>query len=226
MMHRSDGGATHGQDRHPRLRRLRQDRPGPSSGGTLGLPVINLDAQYYDDGWNSTPPEKFAAIQRELVATDQWIIEGNYASTLPIRLRRADTVILLDLPAVTCLLSIARRRWRYRGGQHVDGVYDRITLSFVKYILGYRRHMLPRVDALVTEHGGHVRCVRLTSHRSANQFLSEVETSARNASDRASSVHVADRSVWMADVSQAREKAGRAAGDRAPDPQPLVDHAE
>ncbi|MEV3966020.1 hypothetical protein AB0M34_35025 [Nocardia sp. NPDC050193] len=38
-----------------------------------------------------------------------------------------------DLPALTCLLGIAQRRRRYRGGQHKDGVYDRITWDFVKF---------------------------------------------------------------------------------------------
>jgi len=36
----------------------------------LGLEVVNLDGLYYDDGWNPTPPEKFATIQHELVAAD------------------------------------------------------------------------------------------------------------------------------------------------------------
>jgi adenylate kinase family enzyme len=142
----------------------------------LGLTVTNLDALYYDDGWNPTPPEKFAAIQRELAAADRWIIEGNYASTLPIRLARTDTVIFLDLPARTCLWGIAQRRWRYRGGQHTDGVYDRITLSFIKYVIGYRRSMRTRVTALLTEHGPHARYVRLTSRRQANRFLNQLDT--------------------------------------------------
>jgi adenylate kinase family enzyme len=142
----------------------------------LGLSVTNLDALYYDDGWNPTPMDKFADIQRELVTAERWIIEGNYASTLPIRLARADTVIFLDLPAWTCLWGIAQRRWRYRGGQHVDGVYDRVTWSFITYVIGYRRSMRPRVAELLAAHGRHARYLRLTSRRQANRFLHQLDT--------------------------------------------------
>lgn len=142
----------------------------------LGLDVVNLDTLFYDDGWNPTPPEKFAAIQRELVTADRWLIEGNYASTLPIRLARADTVIFLDLPARTCLWGIAQRRRHYRGGQHADGVYDRFTWSFIRYILGYRRLMRPRVTALIAEHARHARFIQLTSRRQVNRFITEFPT--------------------------------------------------
>ncbi len=113
----------------------------------------------------------YEAAQRRLVAEQRWLIEGNYAGTLPIRLARADTVVFLDLPAITCLYGITQPRWRYRGGQHGDGVYDRITWNFIKYIWGYRKTMRPKVEGLLAEHGGHVHLHMLTSRRQAARYV-------------------------------------------------------
>ncbi|MFJ3790383.1 topology modulation protein [Kitasatospora sp. NPDC090091] len=141
----------------------------------INAPLTHLDGVYYDADWNPLPQEKFAALQEELVARPSWVIDGNYASTLPIRLKRADTVIFLDIPPVVCLLGILQRRWRYRGGQHTSqGVFDRITWSFVRYILGYRRQMRPKVRALIAEHAGHARVVTITSRRAARRFVAAV----------------------------------------------------
>ncbi|MBF6171046.1 topology modulation protein [Nocardia blacklockiae] len=139
--------------------------------GLLQLPLTHLDSVYYDSEWNPLPKDDFAQRQRELVAAPRWLIEGNHASTLPIRLARADTVIFLDIPALTCSAGILQRRLRYRGGQHADGVYDHITWSFLRYIWGYRTNMRPRVHQLLAEHGTYDQLITLTSRRQATRFL-------------------------------------------------------
>lgn len=144
-------------------------------GALLGLPVVHLDGAYYDVDWRPKPPDEFAALQDELTAQPRWIMDGNYASSLHIRLARADTVVFLDLPAHACLRGIVSRRLRYRGGQHADGVYDRITWSFVRYIWGYRRAMRPRVMRLIADHGSQARLVRLTSRRQVRRFLDRAD---------------------------------------------------
>ncbi|MDI1460611.1 topology modulation protein [Catellatospora sp. KI3] len=148
----------------------------------LDLPLTHLDAVYYDEDWRPLPHEDFVAEQQRLTAQGRWIIEGNYASTLPVRLAAADTAILLDLPAITCLWGIVQRRMRYRGGQHPrDGVYDRITWGFIRYVAGYRRSMRPRVRAAVAEHGSHARAITLASRREADDFLNRVSSDRRGA---------------------------------------------
>ena len=144
-------------------------------GRLLDLPLTHLDAIYYDQDWKPLPHDEFAAKQEKLVAGERWLIEGNYASTLPIRLAAADTVIFLDMPAATCLLGIVQRRWKYRGGQHhQDGVFDRITWGFVTYIWGYRRSMRPKVTALTAEYAPAAKLITLSSRRAANAFLAQV----------------------------------------------------
>lgn len=151
-----------------------------SLGTALGVSPVHLDTVYYDKEWNPLPKDQFAALQRDLVTAPRWVIDGNYASSLPIRLQAADTVIFLDLPALTCLRGIVQRRLRHGGGQHdAIGVYDRITWGFVRYIVGYRRSMAPRVRSLIAEHAGHADVVVLRSRRAARRYLANGVASAK-----------------------------------------------
>ena len=144
-------------------------------GPALGLPVTHLDVAFYDERWNPLPQEEFAALQRDLVAAPRWVIDGNYASTMPIRLAAADTVIFLDLPARACLWGIAQRRRRYRGAQNDhDGVYDRITWGFIRYVWNYRRTMAPRVRTLINDHAANARVHVVRTRRAADHLVADL----------------------------------------------------
>jgi adenylate kinase family enzyme len=146
-----------------------------SLGTALQITPVHLDGLYYDADWKPLDQEKFAGLQRGLVAAPRWLIDGNYASTLPIRLQAADTVIFLDLPGWSSLWGILQRRLRHGGGQHqAIGVYDRITWDFVRYILSYRRKMAPRVRTLIAEHARDADVVILRSRRAARYYLATV----------------------------------------------------
>ncbi|MGI8311714.1 DNA topology modulation protein FlaR [Saccharopolyspora hattusasensis] len=143
-------------------------------GERLNLPVTHLDMEYYDECWQPLDSEAFTQRQRALVAEGEWVLDGNYASTMPIRLTAADTVIFLDLPGLTCLWGILQRRHQHHGSdalsRHLRG---RITWGFIRYILGYRRTMRPKVDALIAEHASsHV--ITLRSRRQVRRFLNDL----------------------------------------------------
>ncbi|GIE90174.1 topology modulation protein [Actinoplanes regularis] len=139
-------------------------------GALLDLPVTHLDALRYTDDWATVDEGTFVDRQRRVVATERWIIDGNSLASLPIRVAAADTVIVVDPPPVVCLWGLLRRRWRYHGGRHPDGVHDRITPAFLRYVWRYRRDHLPGVQACVAEHGGDAEVIHLTSHVRVDLF--------------------------------------------------------
>lgn len=144
-------------------------------GRLLDLPVIHLDAVYFDDQWNPLPMERFGAVQRELVAAPRWAVDGNHNSTIHVRLEAADTVVFMDLPTHVCLWGILSRQLRRGRGQNdQNGVYNRITGDVLGYLLGYRRKMRPRVLAKIDWHAGDAQLITLTSRRHARRFLRHV----------------------------------------------------
>jgi adenylate kinase family enzyme len=147
-------------------------------GRQLGAPVTHLDAAYYDDAWNELPKDRFEQLQRDLVAAPSWVIDGNYNSTLQIRLEACDTVVFMDMPTLTCLWGVLSRQLRHGHTQNKgNGIYNRIHMGVLRYVLSYRRKMRPRVLAKIDEYArDHAQVVILTSRRRARRWLSEAVT--------------------------------------------------
>jgi len=100
----------------------------------------------------------------EAVAQDEWLIEGNYGSTLLPRLERADTVIYLDFPITLCLWRLIRRIMTHRGQARPDmpaGCPERFDFAFFWYVLNWNRGPRPRTEAAIAPWAGKI--IRLES---------------------------------------------------------------
>jgi adenylate kinase family enzyme len=135
-------------------------------GDVFGLPVVHLDRLAWDPGWQAVAEAAFEARQAEAVASDAWVIDGGYLSSVgwPERMRRADVVILVEAPLLVCLARIIRRAVA-RGGERrpdlPDGCVEHLSLAFIGWTLLWKwrtRAALRRLD----EAGGRVVRVRST----------------------------------------------------------------
>lgn len=74
----------------------------------------NTAAKY----WNAdkTTVEKSVFLERlsTVLEKDEWIIDGNYGSTMELRMAVCDTVIFLDCSLEVCLYGIKERRGKPR----------------------------------------------------------------------------------------------------------------
>ena len=68
-----------------------------------GLPLFYLDAIWHKPDRTHIPREEFDLRMTEILALDEWIIDGNYSRTVERRIAAADTVFLFDLPTEVCL---------------------------------------------------------------------------------------------------------------------------
>ena len=74
-----------------------------------GLPLYYLDAIWHKPDKTHIPREEFDRRLLEILATDEWIIDGEYGRTVEMRLKECDTVFLFDLPTEVCLQGVTNR---------------------------------------------------------------------------------------------------------------------
>ncbi|MEU7449182.1 topology modulation protein [Streptomyces diastaticus] len=143
-------------------------------GRILDAPVAHLDDAFYDDEWNALPMDKFTDVQRVLVAQPRWVIDGNYNSTLHVRIEACDTVVLMNVSTMAALYGIFSRQLRHGAGHKGDGVHNRIRWGVIKYVLAYRRTMRPRVKSKIEEFGSGADVVLLANRRQTRRWLRKV----------------------------------------------------
>lgn len=147
-------------------------------GGLLNLPVIHLDGLFWQPGWIPTERIVWIDRQRELISSDSWIIDGNYGSTLEIRVPAADIILFLDLPRLTSLLSVIRRRIRYHGRSRPDlnpGCPERLDREFLNWLWRFPKDERPQILGHLARVGPQQRLITLHSRREVDHFLRQVK---------------------------------------------------
>lgn len=121
-----------------------------------GLPVVHLDLLFWRPNWQPAPLEEARAAVAAAAEEERWIMDGNFLG-LGLddpRLRRADTVVFLDVPRLRCLWRIVSRRVRDGGRRRPDlpeGCVEGLEREFVLWVWRYPRDNRPRVLELLAE---------------------------------------------------------------------------
>ena len=130
----------------------------------MRLPLVHMDQLGWQPGWVETDKAELTARLAEAVAGEEWLIEGNYGSTLTPRLERADTVIYLDFPIRLCLWRLAKRIVTHRGRARPDMPEDcpeRFDAAFFWYVMNWNTGPRVRTEAKLAGYSGTV--IRLRS---------------------------------------------------------------
>ncbi len=81
----------------------------------FALPLVSLDAMYWQPGWQPSEPAVWRDTVRRLAGQPRWVMDGNYAGTFDIRVPHADMVVFLDQPRWRCIIGILTRTMLHFG---------------------------------------------------------------------------------------------------------------
>ena len=142
----------------------------------LNLPLIHLDKIQWLGDWVCIRGEDFDNILREEMKKPQWIIDGNYNRTIPMRLKQCDTVIYLDYPTYVCFFSALKRVIKNYGKVRDDmggNCKERFDPAFFWFILNFNRKNRKKYHKLLNEAEGK-KIIILKSRKEAENFLGSI----------------------------------------------------
>jgi adenylate kinase family enzyme len=143
-------------------------------GARLGLPVVHLDAIYWNPGWVGTETGPFRQRVAEAAAGDAWVMDGNYSAHLDLRLPRTEAVIWLDLPRHIYFPRALWRSMRNYGRERDDlgpGCPEQFDLSFLMdWVWNYKTRSRAQHGQLMSSLPAGIQAIVLRSPREVRQF--------------------------------------------------------
>jgi len=103
----------------------------------LNLPLYHMDSLYWRAGWKEVPEDDWLQQEAEIIARDQWVIEGYICAKSIERLKQADQIIYLDRPGLHCCWNGIKRWWKHRKNPRpeLQGSPEKLTLEMLKVML-------------------------------------------------------------------------------------------
>lgn len=114
-----------------------------------GIPLFHLDMMYWNSDRTTVEKAVFRKRLSDAIQQNEWIIDGNYGSTIELRLQACDTVIFLDYPLEICLDGVRERRGKVRSDMPWIENEDEEDTEFIEFIKSYNSQSKPQIMDLL-----------------------------------------------------------------------------
>ena len=141
-----------------------------------GLPLYPLDLIRWRADKTFLPKEQMVEEVRKIVATDEWIIDGNYGATMELRMAFCDTIIFLDYPTEVCYEGIMARRGTARPDMPWVEPVDEVAPEFVDSVLQYNAVNRPIVLERIQKYADGREVYVFQGREEAAAFLDLIQT--------------------------------------------------
>ncbi len=137
------------------------------------IPVTHLDNIYWNKDRTHVSKDIFISGLRKVLDGDAWIIDGNYNSTMELRMSLCDTVFFFDLPTEVCLEGIKSRRGKPRSDLPWIEPEEEIDPDFILFVERYNTDTRPGVVELLEKYY-QKNIIVFSSRKESQEYLNKL----------------------------------------------------
>ncbi len=115
-----------------------------------GLPLYHLDLLYWNSDRTTVSKEVFRERLQKVLSREKWIIDGNYGSTMEMRMAECDTVFFLDFPLEVCIEGIRQRQGKPR--PDMPWIETEDDEEFLEFIKNFEKESKPKILRLLQKY--------------------------------------------------------------------------
>lgn len=153
----------------------------------LAIPYIEMDRLYWRPNWQGTEDDAlWSRLENTLAATEDWVLDGNYNRTRPVKWRNVDLVVWVDYGFGRTLyqaVSLAfRRAWHKQELWPGTGNCESFRRSFfsresiIIWTIKTWRSNRERYEAdMRNPQYDHIRFVRITRRQDAETLIASLK---------------------------------------------------
>ena len=135
------------------------------------LPLFHLDLLNWNVDKTTVSKGVFLERLQNTLKLDSWIIDGNYGSTMELRMKECDTVFFLDYPVEVCINGIMERQGKVR--TDMPWVETETDEEFLEFVRSYSTQNRPKVFELLKKYKDK-QIIIFNSREEADRFLENI----------------------------------------------------
>lgn len=139
-----------------------------------GIPLFHLDMIYWNADKTIVEKDIFREKLYNIISQDEWIIDGNYGSTMEARLQECDTVFFLDYPLEVCLEGIKARKGKARTDMPWIEEVDEDNEEFITFVKNYNSAKRPGIMKLLKKYDMK-NVIMFKSRKDSYEYLAKQE---------------------------------------------------
>jgi len=149
----------------------------------MGLPLIHLDAEFWNPGWVETPRPIWKEKVRNLLSGERWIIDGNFGHVQELTMQAADTVLFLDFPRWLCMTRVFKRSITHAGRPRPDmnqGCPERLDFEFLEFVWNFGAVSRPKIFSRAKKVQCEHKLLPLRTPAEVERFVKNMEQRCRS----------------------------------------------